>query len=227
MSKSLVSDKGESARAFIRTPQFGVANPETSSIMCPRDLEVNACPPRYWERTTLSVFLCFCKKKSETENLRVIVCEGLWPCYLEQTPHWAVLRLRSEEKAKIDKKITCTQTEALADCHLIFKVDGTEERYSPASSHARCTPFLSVSAVPDHISLGNLILTFRTRTWLRQLFLLVYLFSPSRFLPLSLLFLYVCLPRRFILHLLRVYIKSYVTQNATRINLPPELFCWI
>lgn len=54
------------------------------------------------------------------------------------------------------------QTEVLADCHLIFKVDGTGERYSSAPSHARCTPFLSVSMVPDHISPGNLILTFRT-----------------------------------------------------------------
>lgn len=142
-----------------------------------------------------------------------------------QTGQYYVYEAR--KKRKLTKKITCTQTEALADCHLIFKVDGTGECYSPASSHARCIPFLSVSAVPDHISLGNLILTFRTRTWLRQLFLLVYLFSPpSRFLPLSLLFLYVCLPRRFILHLLRLYMKSYVTQNATRINLPPELFCW-
>lgn len=77
VSKSLVSDKGESARAFIRTPQFGVANPETSSIVCPRNLEVNACPLRYWERATLSVSCAFVKKKSETENLRVIVCEGL------------------------------------------------------------------------------------------------------------------------------------------------------
>lgn len=89
----------------------------------------------------------------------------LWFCY-ELTPRRVALRLSSEKESKIDQKnkSVCTQTETLADCHFIFKVDGTEERYSSASSRSLQPLFSTVSAVPDHISLDNLILTFRTRT---------------------------------------------------------------
>ena len=77
-----------------------------------------------------------------------------------------------------------TQIETLANCHLIFKVDGIEERYSSVLSHARNTPFLSVSAVLDHISPGNLILTFRTP------YVIAPAISPRiPSLPLSLFFL--------------------------------------
>jgi len=88
-------------------------------------------------------------------------------------------------------------TRALADCHLIFKVDGAGECYSPLppSSHARCIASLSslYSRFPDRISLCDLILTFRTRTWLRQLFLLQpFSRSPVFSTSLSPLFLHIC-----------------------------------
>lgn len=127
---------------------------------------------------------------------------------------------QKKDRRLTKKKGVCTQTETLADCHFIFKVDGTEERYSSAFSRSLQPPFFTVSAVPDHISLDNLILTFRTRTWLRQLFLLVSLL----FLPF--LFLYIYLLRHFVLYL-SVYRKSYVAVGCkSRINFPPALSCW-
>jgi len=101
-----------------------------------------------------------------------------------------------------------TQIETLANCHLIFKVDGIEERYSSVLSHARNTPFLSVSAVLDHISPGNLILTFRTP------YVIAPAISPRipslPFLPRPLLFLYTL----FIVYLLRINVNY--AQNVTR-----------
>lgn len=114
------------------------------------------------------------------------------------------------------------QTEVLADCHLIFKVDGTGERYSSAPSHARCTPFLSVSMVPDHISPGNLILTFRTPHVIAPAISpRVPLLSFSLSFALSSVSLH-----PFALPLLSFssLCKSYVAQNVTGINFPPELF---
>lgn len=105
-------------------------------------------------------------KKKKNSRLKIHAWLRGVLCYIELTPHWAALRhvygVRKKKKRKLTRKMAYIQTEVLADCHLIFKVDGTGERYSSAPTHARCTPFLSVSMVPDHISPGNLILTFRT-----------------------------------------------------------------
>lgn len=108
--------------------------------------------------------------------------------------HHVFMSTKQKKDKNWFKKIVYSQIGALADCHLIFKVDGTGERVilllSPTLSSR---PLFSLhSRVPDRISLGNLILTFRTRTWLCRLFLFVlplhrplrlFLFCPFSFSP--------------------------------------------
>jgi len=79
------------------------------------------------------------------------------------------------------------------------------------------TPFLSMSAVPDHISPSSLILTFRTPHVIAPAISPRFPFSPSHFLP-PLLFLCICLLRHFSFISFSSLCKNYVAQNATRIK---------
>jgi len=121
------------------------------------------------------------------------------------------------KKAKINKKITYTQTETLADCHLIFKVNDTGERYSPTLPYPLS---LYVRGSRSHLSRQlDLDLSNPARDCASY-------FSSFPLLSLtlsSLLFLCICFTT-LVLYLLRLCVKITLLKMQPELNFSELIF---